>query len=271
MDILPLISSYFPSLSKSEKKVAQYVLSNPDEVIKLQIKELAKLVSVGESTIIRFTRKIGYSGFQEFKIELAKYERTISDISIDNSNNIDKTYNNLITSLTETKDFISENAISEAASKILNANRLFLFGVGASGLTAQILSNRLKYLGFTVEYVIDGHLQSINAALTTANDVAIAISTSGNTTQIIQNIELVKSNKTPVISITNYIGSNITKVSDISLVVSSKEYLSNSGSFSATINQLYLLDVLMKLIVEKDEKRFDEVRKKINRSLMKHI
>ena len=80
MDILPLISSYFPSLSKSEKKVAQYVLSNPDEVIKLQIKELAKLVSVGESTIIRFTRKIGYSGFQEFKIELAKYERTISDI-----------------------------------------------------------------------------------------------------------------------------------------------------------------------------------------------
>lgn len=67
MDILAIISSYLPSLSKSEQKVAQYILSNSDEVVNLSINELALLAEVGESTIVRFTRKIGFAGFQDFK------------------------------------------------------------------------------------------------------------------------------------------------------------------------------------------------------------
>ena len=67
MDILAIISSYLPTLSKSEKKVAQYILSNSDEVVNLSINELALLSEVGESTIVRFTRKIGFGGFQDFQ------------------------------------------------------------------------------------------------------------------------------------------------------------------------------------------------------------
>ncbi len=72
MDLLPTISSYFPSLSKSEKKVAQLILSSPDEIPKLSINELSLMAGVGESTIIRFSRKIGFSGYQDLKLELAK-------------------------------------------------------------------------------------------------------------------------------------------------------------------------------------------------------
>src|SRR5699024_12184557 len=72
MNVLAIISSYFPSLTKSEQKVAQYVLANPDDIEATSIQELAKKVSVGESTIIRFVRKIGYSGYQEFKLALVK-------------------------------------------------------------------------------------------------------------------------------------------------------------------------------------------------------
>lgn len=67
MDILAIISSYLPTLSKSEKKVAQYILSNSDEVVNLSINELALLSEVGESTIVRFTRKIGFGVFKILK------------------------------------------------------------------------------------------------------------------------------------------------------------------------------------------------------------
>ncbi|ELD7554833.1 MurR/RpiR family transcriptional regulator, partial [Listeria monocytogenes] len=74
MDLLATISSYFPSLSKSEQKVAQLILSNPDEVENLSINDLALMANVGESTIVRFSRKIGLTGFQDLKIALVKYQ-----------------------------------------------------------------------------------------------------------------------------------------------------------------------------------------------------
>ncbi|KAF1301850.1 MurR/RpiR family transcriptional regulator [Enterococcus sp. JM9B] len=272
MDILAIISSYLPSLSKSEQKVAQYILSNSDEVVNLSINELALLSEVGESTIVRFTRKIGFAGFQDFKKELIRFEsiQTKVDDQLDDTPK-EITYSHILKSLTETKGFIDTEDIDKAAQLLYCAKKIYIFAVGTSGITAQHISNRLKRLGMTVEYVQDSHLQSIDAALTKKEDIALAISTSGNTKDVLQCVQLSKQNETTIISITNYLKSAISQVADISLVASSKEFSSDSGSFSATISQLYLIDILTKYIIEQDTSYFHEMRQKTNQALIKRI
>lgn len=272
MDILAIISSYLPTLSKSEKKVAQYILSNSDEVVNLSINELALLSEVGESTIVRFTRKIGFGGFQDFKKELIRFEsvQTKIDDSLINTPK-EVTYAQFTKSLSETKGFIDEEMLLRAAKLINQARKIYIFAVGTSGITAQHVSNRLMRLDRTVEYIQDSHLQSINATLTKEDDVVLAISTSGNTKDVLQCIQLAQKNGTKVISITNYLKSAISKLGDISLTASSKEFPSDSGSFSATISQLYLIDILTKYMVEQEPSYFHEIRKKTNQALIKRI
>lgn len=272
MDILAIISSYLPSLSKSEQKVAQYVLSNSDEVVNLSVNELALLSEVGESTIVRFTRKIGFGGFQDFKKELLRFEsvQTKVDANLRDTPE-DITYAQLLKSLNETKGFINEELIKQAAQLLSQARKIYLFAVGTSGITAQHVSNRLKRLGQTVDYVQDSHLQSINATLTKKEDVVLAISTSGNTKDVQQCIQLAQQNGTKIVTITNYLKSAISQLGDLSLTASSKEFPSDSGSFSATINQLYLVDVLTKYMIEQDPNYFHTIRQQTNHALIKRI
>lgn len=272
MDLLATISSYFPSLSKSEKKVAQLILSNPDEVEHLSINELAMNAGVGESTIVRFSRKIGLAGFQDLKYALVKYQSSQENQAASESNEFkDVIYRQFAESLEDTRTFIQQQEVDQVAALIDQAERIYLFAVGTSGLVAQQLSNRLKRLGKSVEFVPDGHLQSIYSALIREQDLVFAISTSGNTREVIQDVELAKQIGAKVVTLTNFIGSRITQVGDVSLVVSSKEFLSDAGSFTATVSQLYILDTILKSVVEINPKKYHELRNLTNRALLKNI
>lgn len=272
MDLLAVISSYFPSLSKSEKKVAQFVLSNPDEIEKLSINEIATVVGVGESTIVRFSRTIGLSGFQELKLTLARSQALMTDKLATKENDEEhlvlKQYQD---SLEETKSFINEEAVQEATQMIHAAKRIFIFAVGNSGLTGMELSNRLKRLGKTVEFVTDGQLQSIYATSMAPADLAFAISTSGNTEEIIRNMEMAHENGCQVIGLTNYIGSRVAETSDVCLLASSKEFISDAGSFASTVNQLFLIDVLAQELVKLAPDHYHALRMKRNQALMKRL
>ncbi|KAF1293056.1 MurR/RpiR family transcriptional regulator [Candidatus Enterococcus leclercqii] len=272
MELLPMISSYFPSLSKSEKKVAQSILANPDEVQKMSLNEFSMMAGVGESTIVRFARKVGFGGYQDLKFELAKSLATAEkDQNLVEDNDFDKVFNQYQQSLLDTRNLIEAGSVGKAAELIHGASRVVLFAVGNSGIIAEQLANRLKRLGKFVEFVRDGHLQSINSAFMTAADVALAVSTSGNTTEVITNIELAQKHGSKVVAITNFLGSKVATLSDVALIASSKEYQSDAGSFAAAVNQLYLIDILMRAVVELDPEYYHQYRLMTNEVLMKRI
>ena len=272
MDLLPTISSYFPSLSKSEKKVAQLILSSPDEIPKLSINELSLMAGVGESTIIRFSRKIGFSGYQDLKLELAKSQAAIVRASdAEEKTDADLIYDQYQQSLQETREFIQKADLTGAARLIHNTNRIVIFAVGSSGLVGAELANRLKRLGKHVEFIQDGQLQSINAAYMIPGEVCFAISTSGTTPEVIANIELAQSQGWQAIAITNYMGSTVAQISQVALIASAKEYSSDAGSFTAAINQLYVIDALIKELVHLAPEQYHQSRLKANKALMKRI
>ncbi|WP_239256788.1 MurR/RpiR family transcriptional regulator [Listeria ilorinensis] len=272
MNLLAIISSYFPSLTKSEQKVAQFVLTNPDEVENYSINELAEFAEVGESTVVRFCRKVGFPGFQDFKIALAKNQTTQFTPGVAEEEGLKGiVYHQLVESLTETKQFMENEEIDQAAELIDQAERIFLFGVGNTLATITELRNRLSRIGFQVIYSADSHLQAIDAALMTDKDVAVALSISGNTKDVLVNIKIAKEQGAKVIAITNYIKSAITKTADLALICSAKEAATDAGSFANKIAQLYLLDVLCKSVAERNKEHVHELRKRTNKALMERL
>lgn len=180
-------------------------------------------------------------------------------------------YQQYADSLAETMSFLEINQIQEVVKAIHEAKRIYILAVGNSGLVGLNLSNRLKRLGKWVEFVQDGQLQSIYATMTDENDLAFAISTSGNTNEVIINAEMVKSHGGKLVSLTNYMGSKLTEISDWVLIASSKEFISDAGSFAAMINQMYIIDVLAKELVKLDPDTYHTLRMKRNEALMNRL
>ncbi|SFP75517.1 MurR/RpiR family transcriptional regulator [Caldicoprobacter faecalis] len=245
------IRSVYNSLTKAEKKVADYVLENPEEVIYLSITELSERCNTGETTIVRFCRRIGLSGFQEFKLNLAKdvikpetsiHENVSFDDPIDIQ--VQKITNENVQAIANTTKLLSLEEVERAVDAIVKARKIDFYGVGASGYTALDAKYKFMRLGLNVDANLDAHIQAISAVNLKEGDVAVGISFSGSTKDTVATCQLAKKSGATVICITNYARSPITTVADIVLLTSAKETPLRSGALTSKIAQLHVLDIL---------------------------
>ena len=250
-NVILKIKSVYNSLTKAEKKVADYILDISSEVIYLSVTELAEKCTVGETTIIRFCRHIGLKGFQDFKLNVAKdtvesvgsiHENILYNDSIDAL--IQKITMENCMVLTNTAKLLSSTELEKAVDLILNARKIEFYGVGASGYTALDAKYKFLRLGLNVDANLDPHIQSITAVNMNENDVAIGISFSGSTKDTVETLKLAEESGAKIICITNYARSPVTSVADIVLLTSAKETPLRSGALTSKIAQLHLLDIL---------------------------
>jgi DNA-binding MurR/RpiR family transcriptional regulator len=242
-----LINSYFPSLTKSEQKVAAVVLEQMEKALYYSVTDLADVAEVGETTVLRFCRKIGMKGYQEFKLAIAKDLSSLSQEGTDSSENAGFTQS--IASYTknaidETVNKLDEATLEKAIGLLAGAGSIHFFGVGTSGLTALDAKNRFLRIGYRSDAVIDPHIQSMTAATLKEGDVVIGLSISGSTKDTIDSLTLAKENGAIVIAITYYARSPITKLADAVLLSGGKESPLEGGSMIAKISQLFVIDLL---------------------------
>jgi len=250
-NVILKIRSIYNSLTKAEKKVADYVLENVPEVIYLSITELAEKCGTGETTIVRFCRRIGLSGFQEFKLNIAK-EIAEPETSIHENISFNDPLEVLVQKITtentlalsNTVKLLSLSELEKAVDAIINARKIQFYGVGASGYTALDAKYKFMRLGLNVDANLDAHIQAISAVSLTEKDVAVGISFSGSTKDTVETCKLAKEAGAKVIAITNYARSPITSVADIVLLTSAKETPLRSGALTSKIAQLHILDIL---------------------------
>jgi DNA-binding MurR/RpiR family transcriptional regulator len=252
-DIFSLIHSRYNSLTKSEKKVADYILENGQNVVFMSITDLADACKVGEASVFRFCKSMDLKGYQEFKITLAhsisnNNETPQLDSEITMQDSIQELSSKIlstnISALTETFNLINEEDISKAIDFMINADKIHFFGVGASLMTAMEAKNKFMRIINKTECSLDSHLQIMSAALMTENDVAILISYSGSTKDTIEVAKVAKARGAKVIAITRFAKSPLTHYADITLLCGANEGPLQGGSLSAKISQLYLLDLL---------------------------
>lgn len=187
------------NMRKSERKVADYVLNNLQEVINMRIVDLAAQANVSEPTVVRFCRALGVDGFQDFKLSLAQQlssRRSLGSIAVTDTDSVldvsHKVFDSTIDTLLKVRENLNSAVINQAISALCSANRVEFYGHGASAAIASDAQHRFFRLQLATAAYSDTHIQKMSALSLAKGDVVVAISQSGRTQSLLDTIELVK-------------------------------------------------------------------------------
>ncbi|WP_162272153.1 MurR/RpiR family transcriptional regulator [Murdochiella vaginalis] len=246
------ISLQYRSLTRTEQKLAKFVLENADMILKSSISECATMSGVSEASIVRFSKSLGYKGFLDMKINLAKEVSPKSlDISPiierDDSNQtiFEKIFTSNMTVLKSTFLHLQYETIQEVINLLVSAKRIFLFGTGGSQKVVSDAQHKFLKVGIHAIAYDDIDLQFMASSLTTTQDLVIAVSFSGANYNTMKCLEIAKANGTKIVSITSNESSPIQKISDYTIFSASDETAFQSDSVSTRIVQLTILDCLV--------------------------
>lgn len=249
-------------LTNSEQKIVSCVLDNNEEICKSSIQEFAKRCNTSPSSIVRFCKKIGFEGFQEFKIELAKGIPTLKksqnivyeDVRVDDTirNIVEKISAGNIKSIENTIDLLDYDEVEKAVEALSNANNIFLYGVGASGIVAMDFQYKLMRINRNAFMYLDSHTQLSSSVNIQENDIAVGISHSGETLEIFKAIEMANKKGATTISISKYGNNSLSNISNISLCTGGIEKNLRVGAIASRIAQLTVVDILFVGLAQKD-------------------
>lgn len=252
--VLIRIKHYRPNASITEQAVLDFILANPEIVADSNIHQLSECSYSSASTIVRLCRKLGFDGYRDLRkallCELAVRKQTQQEKGrhIENSNQltdiVDKiTYRN-IASLEESMRLIEVDDMQKCVDLICNCDTILFFGLGASYLVAQ--DAYLKFLRVNKPCLCnaDIHSQYIQALNAKPNDVAIIISYSGYTEEMLRCAKSLQAQGTPIIAITRFMHSPLVQLATLCLYVVAMEELFRSGAMSSRISQLNMIDIL---------------------------
>lgn len=254
-DLITDIRSSYNQLTKAEKKVADYILAHPREVLFMSITDLAEACEVGDTSVFRFCKTMELKGYQEFKMVLSlSMNQGLGDMDQYTGNNISmddsfaelakKVLNTNINALTETYSLIKEEEVDRAINMLHEARAIYFFGVGASMLTAMKAMNKFLRIENKVFCIQDSHMQAMIASTMTNEDVAVLFSYSGATKDTIHVAQLAKKSGAKTICVTRFNKSPLSSYADITLLSGANEGPLQGGSTSAEISQLFLIDLL---------------------------
>lgn len=248
---LTRIRSSMNAFKPAERTIADFVLESPERILQMSISELARDAGAGESTVIRFCRTLGYGGYQEFKLRLAQdlvepVEFIHEKISFrDGVEELaQKIFQTNLSAVEATRKSLDRGMVEVAARAIVQARRIDLYGVGYSSFTA--LDGKLKFarLGLLADCYGDAHLQAMAAVSLTKRDVAIGISHSGSTRDVVDALFTARKAGAICIAITNFSPSPITKAADVVLLTAAPETPLGGEVLTSRIAQLCVIDVL---------------------------
>ena len=164
----------------------------PDELVYMSITELASRLKVAEATVVRFYKKLGYNGFQDFKLSLSKELGTVA--RSDMSSVVKRIAQQMTDAITETSYSLQYDKCLEIAGFLVGADKIGAFGVGNSSVTAMEIGNVLARIGINVTVTPDPHMQAMITSNMTDRDIVFLISVSGSTKDIIDVAEIAKAN-----------------------------------------------------------------------------
>ncbi|MGR3915973.1 MurR/RpiR family transcriptional regulator [Pediococcus acidilactici] len=257
--IFDRIEQKYTGMSKGQQQVADFMRKHPEEVINSSSRELEKKIGVSAATIIRFVKSIGYSGMDEMRaylVQQVQYKEQSIELQIgreDNTKSLEmkilQLYRDSVESLKETLDIA---ALERACLLLQNAKRIYLLGVGTSGLIAYDLYHRLNRYGKTAFFDMDAHMNLEFTQQSTKDDVIIAISYSGVTEEVVIGAEAAKKRNVPIISILSNKHSPLAKATDIQLLIPQTEHLVRLASMASRIHSTLVTDILFSEVVKED-------------------
>ncbi len=248
--MLAKIKAARDTLRKSEQKVADVVVADPDGSVQSSIQAIAARAAVSEPTVIRFCRALDCVGFQQFKLRLAQDLARrgtffYQDVTVNDSSKelADKLLDGAIASLVQIRNQINEKALDEAIALYEACSRVELYGSGGSAVVAEDAQLKFFRLGKPAIAYSDPHIQAASAALLDKDALVIAISHSGRSSDILKTVEIAREAQAKVISVTAT-RSPLAFCSDVTLTVDVNEDSDIFSPVKSRLGQMVVLDVL---------------------------
>ena len=243
------IKEYNDSYTATEKLIAEYILEN--DILQDSAQALGEKTNTSAAAIIRFSKKIGFKGFSDLKMNLAqstKEEKQEVDLIFEPEDNIstlvEKGCRLNMNTVLKTYQLINIDTLEASIDLLNNASTIYLFGVGGSSVIGLDIYQKLMRIGKKVIYNADLHVQMTFAQSMDQNDAALIISYSGSTTGLVDVARVLHEKQIPVISITQINSNPISKLSTYSLKVPSEEKALRIGAVSSRISSFVITDLL---------------------------
>lgn len=258
------IRSLAPSLTPAERRVADTILAEPTGVVAMSIGELATRCATSEATVVRFCQHVGFGGYPELRLALASEAgrlaaegRKTIDFDIDATDTLAEMVEKVAAvdakAIADTVEALDLDALQAAIAAVRGARRIEIMGIGASGLVAQDLEQKLRRIGLAAAASIERHAALTTAALIGGGDVVIALSHSGETSDVIEPLEQAVARGASCIAITNYRASSLAQAAQITLTTAATEAVFRSGATSSRVAQLTVIDCLFIGVARMDQ------------------
>lgn len=280
--IKKLVLSFEGKLTIKEKEIAEYILENMSEILKMTSAELAKRAGVGQSSVIKFIKKIGFNKYGDFKIQLSKelenekiykIKETIhSQIYTDDSleDIATKTLNEITKALEKTIGNIDYEYFETVIELIKKSKKILIIGSGMSSIVARDLEMKFIKINIEAVHYESSHMQLMRLATMDSKDLVIAISHRGETEDVIDVIKKSKKKNINVLSITSIGKNTVADLSNYNLKIISDENVFRSSAISSRMAQLILNDIIFLRLTQEDyEKAKNYIEE--SRELIKHI
>ena len=252
MDIVLRIKEEYRKLTKSEKKVADYFIENYKDAINESTQSIAVATDTSPATVSRFVKTLKFDGLQQLKLAIAadmdSQKPDITDEIIHQKDGlseiVEKNKRNLINSIERLYALMDLELIEKSVDAIDSAKKVYLFGVGASGIVCYDINYKLSRIGKDVVFNNDIHLQLVNLNFITKEDACVCVSYSGNTKETVLVAEIAKKAGAKTVGICCYGRNELSKICDITLRVPHDERELRLGAISSRNTTLTLLDTI---------------------------
>lgn len=262
-EVLHVIAEQYNEIFSAEKKVADFVMANPQEAVNSNVSELAKLSDVSDATVVRMCHHIGYTGYYQFRIALARDlgKQESKKTSARNKGAVHQVFEEYAETMMAVGKRIDEDTVWKCVELLKKSDTVHIIAVGNTSNLSQYMGFRLERMGIrsTYDSMPEYYINHIN--LCKEEDALVVISKSGSSKSVIRGMELAKERGIKIIAITASTQSPISELADYVLVSSGKQEPFSIKKSYAYMNEFAVIEALLSFIINGDKLRSIDVDK----------
>ncbi len=274
-NILAQMLQEYESFTRSERKIADYVLEHQKETQYISITDLSNQCEVAVSTVSLFCRKLKLAGFNDFKLELARAASPAGAAGIGPGGRgastptavKDKVLQEAQDALTNAYHMLAEREVARAADLLRDAGQVICLGQGNHSVVALAAWAQFSTTSSKFKTIQDSHMQMVTLSTLSSTDVVLYFSYSGATHELLSAAEVIRNRGARLILVTRYLNSPASAYADVVLLCGPNELPFQFGSSAALVAQLYVVEVLLSEFVRRDPERAEANRQSVGKAL----
>ena len=274
-NIVALMLQEYETFTRSERKIADYVLEHQKETQYISITDLSAECEVAVSTVSLFCRKLKLAGFNDFKLELARAASPAGAAGIGPGGRgastptavKDKVLREAQDALTNAYHMLAEREVARAADLLRDAGQVICLGQGNHSVVALAAWAQFSTTSSKFKTIQDSHMQMVTLSTLSSTDVVLYFSYSGATHELLSAAEVIRNRGARLILVTRYLNSPASAYADVVLLCGPNELPFQFGSSAALVAQLYVVEVLLSEFVRRDPERAEANRQSVGKAL----